>query len=338
MGMGLAPHIMLLAQPTGYGGAVFVKKVVLVAVGGNALIKDSEHSTIPHQVETVAETCTHVANIIESGCDVILTHGNGPQIGFLLLRSEIASRAIHPIPLDTAGADTQGAIGYWMQQALHNEFAIRGMDRKAVTVVTQVVVKPDDPAFQNPSKPIGPFYTEEEARRYQRERGWAVREDAGRGWRRVVPSPLPYDIAEIDPIKALVSAGFVVIAGGGGGIPVVRCDNGTLRGVEGVIDKDYASALLAAGVGADVFVIATAVERVALNYGKPNQIELDRLTVDEARRYMAEGHFPDGSMGPKIRAAVQFIERGGKEVIITSPQALGRAMEGSTGTRIVGRD
>lgn len=311
-----------------------MRKVALVAVGGNALIRDSKHSTIPDQIETVAETCKHVAGIIENGWDVILTHGNGPQVGFLLLRSELASKTVHPIPLDTAGADTQGAIGYWMQQALHNEFVKRGMDKKAVTVVTQVVVREDDPAFQSPSKPVGPFYSEEDARRYQRERGWAVKEDAGRGWRRVVPSPLPYEIAEIDPIRSLVNAGFVVIAGGGGGIPVVRDSRGMLRGVEGVIDKDYASALLAAGVGANVFVITTAVEKVALNYKKPNQIEVAQLTVEEARRHLADGQFPDGSMGPKIKAAVQFLEKGGDEVIITSPEALGRAIEGSTGTRI----
>jgi len=311
-----------------------VRKVALVAVGGNALIRDSKHSTIPDQIETVAETCTHVASIIKNGWDVILTHGNGPQVGFLLLRSELASRTVHPIPLDTAGADTQGAIGYWMQQALHNEFVKRGMDKKAVTVVTQVVVREDDPAFHNPSKPVGPFYSEEDARRYQQERGWSVKEDAGRGWRRVVPSPLPYEIAEIDPIRSLVNAGFVVIAGGGGGIPVVRDSRGMLRGVEGVIDKDYASALLAAGVGANVFVITTAVEKVALNYKKPNQIEVAQLTVEEARRHLADGQFPDGSMGPKIKAAVQFLEKGGDEVIITSPEALGRAIEGSTGTRI----
>lgn len=312
-----------------------MRKVALVAIGGNALIRDSKHSTIPDQIETVAETCTHVASIIENGWDVILTHGNGPQVGFLLLRSELASKTVHPIPLDTAGADTQGAIGYWMQQALHNEFVKRGMDKKAVTVVTQVIVREDDPAFQSPSKPVGPFYSEEDARRYQRERGWAVKEDAGRGWRRVVPSPLPYEIAEIDPIRSLVNAGFVVIAGGGGGIPVVRDSDGMLRGVEGVIDKDYASALLAADVGANVFVITTAVEKVALNYKKPNQVEVAQLTVEEARRHLADGQFPDGSMGPKIKAAIQFLEKGGDEVIITSPEALGRAIEGSTGTRII---
>lgn len=311
-----------------------MRKVALVAVGGNALIRDSKHSTIPDQIETVAETCTHVAGIIESGWDVILTHGNGPQVGYLLLRSELAGKTVHPIPLDTAGADTQGAIGYWMQQALHNEFVKRGMDKKAVTVVTQVVVREDDPAFQSPSKPVGPFYTEEDARRYQRERGWAVKEDAGRGWRRVVPSPLPHEIAEIDAIRKLVNAGFVVIAGGGGGIPVVREGDGILRGVEGVIDKDYASALLAAGVGANVFVITTAVEKVALNYRKPDQVEVSHMTLEEARRHLADGQFPDGSMGPKIKAAIQFIEKGGDEVIITSPEALGRAIEGSTGTRI----
>lgn len=312
-------------------------KTALIAVGGNALIKDSKHATIPDQMSTVRQTCAHVASIIQEGWNVVLTHGNGPQVGFLLLRSELASSTVHPIPLDTAGAGTQGAIGYWIQQALHNEFATRGIDKATVTVVTQAAVRQDDPELRNASKPIGPFYTEAEANEHTRSKGWIVKEDAGRGWRRVVPSPRPYAIIEADCIRTLVRAGVVVVACGGGGIPVVNTDDGTVCGVEGVIDKDYASALLAADIGADVFVVATAVDRVALNYGKPNQVQLDRLTADEARDYLAEGEFPEGSMGPKVRAALQYLERGGQEVIITSPEQLRLAFHGCSGTRITGR-
>jgi len=266
---------------------------------------------------------------------VVITHGNGPQVGFILLRSELASHVLHTVPLDSCGADTQGAIGYMIQQSLYNEFLKRGMRKQAVTVVTQVVVDKDDPAFQNPTKPIGPFYTEEEAKRLAAERGWVVKDDAGRGWRRVVPSPIPQEIVEQEAIKALIEQGFVVIGVGGGGIPVVRQEDGSLRGVEAVIDKDYASSLLASGIGADLFLISTAVEKVALNYGQPNQVWLDRMTVAEAKRYLAEGHFPPGSMGPKIEAIIQFLERGGKEAIITSPENIERALAGETGTRIV---
>ncbi|HHY46606.1 MAG TPA: carbamate kinase [Firmicutes bacterium] len=312
-----------------------MRRVAVVAIGGNSLIKDSAHPTIPDQMAAVAETCSHIAEMIEEGWEVVVTHGNGPQVGFLLLRSELASHMVHVIPLDTCGADTQGAIGYWIQQALYNEFRKRRIDKKAATVVTQTIVDRDDPAFQNPSKPIGPFYTEEQAERYRKERGWDIREDAGRGWRRVVPSPIPREIVERDAIKALIDAGIVVIAVGGGGIPVVRDEEGNLRGVEGVIDKDYGSSLLASSIGANLFLISTAVEKVSLNYRKPNQKDLDIITVEEARRYLDEGHFPAGSMGPKIRAAIQFLEKGGEEVIITSPECLKRAIKGETGTRIV---
>jgi len=272
--------------------------------------------------------------MIEQGWDVVITHGNGPQVGFILLRSELASHVLHTVPLDSCGADTQGAIGYMIQQSLYNEFLKRGMKKQAVTVVTQVVVDKDDPAFQNPTKPIGPFYTEAEAKRLAAERGWAVKNDAGRGWRRVVPSPIPQEIVEQEAIKALIEQGFVVIGVGGGGIPVVRETDGSLRGVEAVIDKDYASSLLASGIGADLFLISTAVEKVALNYGKPNQVWLDRMTLAEAKRYLSEGHFPPGSMGPKIEAIIQFLEKGGKEALITSPESIERALAGETGTRI----
>jgi len=311
------------------------KKTAVVAIGGNSLIKDKDHQTVPDQFATACETCHHIAGMIQQGWDVVITHGNGPQVGFILLRSELARHVLHPVPLDSCGADTQGAIGYMLQQCLYNEFLKRGMKKQAATVVTQVVVDKDDPAFQNPTKPIGPFMSKEEALRKKEEDGWDVMEDAGRGWRRVVPSPLPLEIVERDAIKTLLEQGFVVIAVGGGGIPVIRLPDGTLKGVEAVIDKDYASSLLATSINADLFLISTAVEKVALNYGKPNQVWLDKMTLEEARRYYDEGHFAPGSMGPKIKAIIQYLEKGGKEAIITSPENIERALRGETGTRIV---
>jgi len=310
-------------------------KVAVVAIGGNSLIKDKNHQTVPDQFDTTRETCVHIAGMIEQGWNVVITHGNGPQVGFILLRSELASHVLHTVPLDSCGADTQGAIGYMIQQSLYNEFDKRGMKKQAVTVVTQVVVGKDDPAFQNPSKPIGPFYEEAEAKKLGAERGWVVKDDAGRGWRRVVPSPIPLEIVERGAIKTLLDAGFVVVGVGGGGIPVVREDDGTLRGVEAVIDKDYASGLLAASIQADLFLISTAVDRVALSYGQPGQRWLDKMTLAEAKQYLAEGHFAPGSMGPKIRAIIKFLEEGGREALITSPENIERALAGETGTRIV---
>ena len=310
-------------------------KVAVVAIGGNSLIKDKEHRTVPDQFEATRETCVHIAGMIEQGWDVVITHGNGPQVGFILLRSELASDVLHTVPLDSCGADTQGAIGYMIQQSLYNEFEKRGIKKQAATVVTQVVVGQDDPAFQNPSKPIGSFYEEEEAKRLGAERGWIVKDDAGRGWRRVVPSPIPLEIVERDAIKVLLGAGFVVIGVGGGGIPVVREEDGSLRGVEAVIDKDYASGLLASSIQADLLLISTAVDKVALNYGQPGQRWLDKMTLAEAERYLAEGHFAPGSMEPKVRASIKFLKEGGREALITSPENIERALAGETGTRIV---
>ncbi len=310
-------------------------KVAVVAIGGNSLIKDKDHQTVADQFESTRETCVHIAGMIEQGWDVVVTHGNGPQVGFILLRSELASHVLHTVPLDSCGADTQGAIGYMIQQSLYNEFEKRGMKKQATTVVTQVVVGKDDPAFQNPSKPIGPFYEEGEAKELGAERGWVVKDDAGRGWRRVVPSPIPLEIVERGAIKTLLDAGFVVIGVGGGGIPVVREEGGSLRGVEAVIDKDYASGLLAASIQADLFLISTAVDQVALNYGQPGQRWLDKMTLAEAEHYLAEGHFAPGSMGPKIRASIRFLKEGGREALITSPENIERALAGETGTRIV---
>jgi carbamate kinase len=309
-------------------------KIAVVAIGGNSLIKDKEHQTVPDQFAATQETCVHIAGMIEHGWDVIITHGNGPQVGFILRRSELASHVLHTVPLDSCGADTQGAIGYMIQQSLYNEFKRRGMDKQAATVVTQVLVDKDDPAFQNPSKPIGPFLDQQAALKRRDEEGWDVVEDAGRGWRRVVASPIPRRIIEQDAVKNLIDAGFVVIAVGGGGIPVVE-ENGELKGTAAVIDKDYASSLLALGIGVDLFLISTAVEKVALNFGQPNQEWLDRMTLAEARQYLEEGHFAPGSMYPKIQAIVDFLEGGGKEALVTNPENIERALAGETGTRVV---
>ena len=310
-------------------------RLAVVAIGGNSLIKSADRQSIADQWEAMAETATHIAAMIDQGWDVVVTHGNGPQVGFILLRSELASHVLHTVPLDVCGADTQGAIGYMAQVTLDEAMARRATRKKTATVVTRVVVDAQDPGFQRPSKPIGPFYTQEQADRYQKERGWVVKEDAGRGWRRVVPSPRPLEIIETDAIEALLRAGFVVVGVGGGGIPVVREADGRLRGVEAVIDKDLASSLLARTIKADLLLISTAVERVALNYKKPNERFVDRMTLAEAKGFLAEGHFPAGSMGPKIQAAIEYLEAGGKEVLITAPETLERALAGKTGTRIL---
>jgi len=310
-------------------------KTAVVAVGGNSLIKDKDHQTVPDQYAAAAETCIHIAGMVAQGWNVVVTHGNGPQVGFILRRSELSAHELHDVPLDSCGADTQGAIGYMMQKALYNEFRKRGLAKEAVTVVTQVLVDKKDPAFQNPSKPIGSFMDKDAALKHRDADAWAVVEDAGRGWRRVVASPLPQRIIERDVIKTLIDKGFVVVAVGGGGIPVVEDDQGNLMGSEAVIDKDYASSLLANSIKADLLLISTAVEKVALNYGKPNQVWLERMTLAEAKKYWAEGHFHKGSMGPKIQASIWFLERGGKEALITNPENIERALSGQTGTRIV---
>lgn len=309
-------------------------RIAVVAIGGNSLIKDKEHVEVKYQWEAVRETCRHIADLIAEGWNVVITHGNGPQVGFILRRNELAAHEVHTTPLDVIVADTQGSIGYMLQQSLDAEFARRGMDRRAITIVTQVVVDPNDPAFQNPTKPIGGFLTKEQAERFAAE-GWPVVEDAGRGWRRVVPSPEPVEIVEEAAIRDAVQRGWTVVAVGGGGIPVVREPDGSLRGVAAVIDKDRASSLLATRIRADLFVISTAVERVALNYGKPNQQWLDRMTVSEAKRYIAEGHFAPGSMLPKVEACIRFLEAGGERAIITSPENITRALRGESGTWIV---
>jgi carbamate kinase len=311
------------------------KGVAVVAVGGNSLIKDEAHRSIPDQYTAGVESMRHICDMIEQGWDVVVTHGNGPQVGFILRRSELSRHELHDVPLDYCGADSQGSIGYMFDRALGNEFKRRGLDKKAVAVVTQTIVDRNDKAFQNPSKPIGSFMDEQTAKTQHEKEGWVVVEDAGRGWRRVVASPIPQRIVEADAIRSLIQAGFVVIGVGGGGIPVVEDEHGNLLGVEAVIDKDFGSSVLANLINADLFVISTAVEKVAINFNKPNQKWLDRMTVAEAKQYMADGHFAKGSMLPKIQAILNYLEKGGKMALITNPENIGRALAGETGTWIV---
>lgn len=310
-------------------------KTAVVAVGGNSLIIDAEHQSIPDQYRAAAQSSQYVADMVEAGVTVILTHGNGPQVGFILRRSGIAKGVVPEVPVDYADADTQGAIGYMFQRSLYNEFKRRRLARKVVTVVTQVLVDRNDPALANPSKPIGGYMDEDVARSLARNFGWAVKEEAGRGWRRVVGSPKPRRIIELDIIKSLAGEGCIVIACGGGGIPVVEDAGGRLDGLEAVIDKDFVSALLAHQIGADLFVVSTGVEKVAINFNRPDQLWLEHIGLAEAKRLLAEGHFPAGSMGPKIEAVVAFLEHGGeRRAIITNPPNLGRALSGAAGTHI----
>ncbi len=311
------------------------KGTAVVAVGGNALIKDKTRQSVQDQFEAAKDTMKHIVDMIEKGWDVVITHGNGPQVGFILRRSEIAKDILHEVPLDYCGADTQGAIGYMFQRALDNEFKRRGMKKDAATVITQTVVNKNDPAFKNPTKPIGTFMEEAEAKARADKDGWTVVEDAGRGWRRVVPSPLPERIVEANVIDSLIKAGIIVVGVGGGGIPVIVNDEAEIEGVEAVIDKDFGSSLLAKMIDADLFVISTAVEKVAINFNTPDEKWLDEMTVAEAKQYMAEGHFAPGSMLPKVQAIIQFLENGGKKALITDPEHIGDALEGKTGTWIL---
>ena len=307
-----------------------VKRVV-VALGGNAILKPGQRGTIDEQRENVARASEQIAAMLRSGLDVVITHGNGPQIGNILRQNEETRRLVPPMPLDVCGAESQGMIGYFLQQALGNALAESEVPRRVVTVLTQVVVERGDPAFANPTKPVGAFYSEEEARALSREKGFLMREDAGRGWRRVVPSPRPLEIVERDLLRRLVQAGAVVIAAGGGGIPVLRTPEGFV-GVEAVIDKDLAAACLAAEVMAQALLILTDVPRVCLNYRQENQVELAELTVAEARRHLAVGQFKAGSMGPKIEAAVRFVESGGEYAVIGALDEADRVWAGEAGT------
>ena len=316
-------------------------RLAVVAIGGNSLIKDEAHKTVADQYAAICETAVHIADMMEGGYDVVITHGNGPQVGFALRRSEIAERmeGIHPVPLVNCGADTQGAIGYQIQQAMGNEFRRRRMDKTAVTVVTQVLVDADDPAFGKPSKPIGSCLGEEQVERVRREHpDWALVSDAGRGYRRVVASPRPREIIEAPVIESLLSQGYCLIAVGGGGIPVVRRPDGTLEGRDAVIDKDFASSLLASRLRADLLVISTGVPQVCVNFGSSDQRPLSRVTAAELERYADEGHFAPGSMLPKVQAVIQFLERPGRDgrrAVITDPQSLGRAVADRAGTHVV---
>ncbi|MBD3367606.1 MAG: carbamate kinase [Candidatus Eisenbacteria bacterium] len=311
-----------------------MSKLAVVAVGGNSITKPGQRGTVSEQFANARETAAHIADMIARGYDIVVTHGNGPQVGGILLRAEMAAHVVPPIPLDSCVADTQGSMGYMLQQVLSAELGARSIDREVVTVVTQVVVDPDDPAFDEPTKPIGPFYTREEAERKRDEAGWDVVEDANRGWRRVVPSPMPKRVVEARSIKRLLEAGSIVIAVGGGGVPVVENRHGELQGIEAVIDKDHASRLIGNSIGAQLLLISTAVEQVSLHFGEENEARLPRLSVSDARVYCDEGHFPPGSMGPKILAGIHFIDGGGEEVIITSPESIGRALDGETGTHM----
>jgi carbamate kinase len=311
------------------------KELVVLAIGGNSLIRDTHHHTVEDQYATCMETCRNIVRLLRHGYRVAITHGNGPQVGYILRRSELSSHELHIVPLDSCVADTQGAIGYQIQQAMYS--CMSGWDRRApvATIVTQVRVDAQDPAFQNPSKPIGSFMDETTAATRRDKDGWHVVEDAGRGFRRVVPSPRPLEIIEIEAIRHLVGAGFVVVCVGGGGIPVIRRTDGTLKGAEAVIDKDLASSLLARDLRADALFVSTSVEKVYLNFGRPNARPVDEMTVADAKRYIKEGHFARGSMLPKIESVVEFLEAGGKTALITDPPNLMRAVAGETGTRIV---
>ncbi|MFZ6031247.1 MAG: carbamate kinase [Chloroflexota bacterium] len=313
------------------------RPLAVIAIGGNALIRDPRHVTVEDQQDAIRETSRYLADMVAQGWEMVIGHGNGPQVGYILRRSEIAhkSEGMHEVPLDVCGADTQGAIGYELQQALQNELYHRGIRKNVVTVITQTLVDQSDPAFQNPTKPIGSFMDAEEARFRHETQGWHVVEDAGRGWRRVVPSPLPGEIVELSTIRAILRDGIIVIAAGGGGIPVIDIGAGEYRGTAAVIDKDFAASLLARKLKADLFLIATAVEKVCLNYGKPDEKPIERMTLAQARQYMAAGHFAKGSMWPKIQAILWYLEAGGKQAIITDPPNLGRALRGETGTLIV---
>ncbi len=309
-------------------------RVAVIAVGGNSLILDASRNGIEDQFQAAVMTAHHVVDMVEAGWNVVITHGNGPQVGFALRRSELALAELPPVPIDYAGADTQGTIGYMFQRAMHNELRRRGIDRRAIAVITQVLVDSSDPAFSHPAKPIGSYMDAHTAAAHAEEFGWQIREDAGRGWRRVVASPRPLHIVDLPAIEQLVDSQFIVIACGGGGIPVVERD-GDLVGVEAVIDKDMASSLLARELGAELFVISTEVEKVALHFRQPNQRWLDRMTVGEARAYTTEGHFAEGSMKPKVLAMLEFLAHTAGHGVITNPASIGRALAGHTGTHIV---
>lgn len=310
------------------------EKTVVVALGGNAILQHRESGTAEEQLANVRRASRYIAGVASNGYAVIITHGNGPQVGDILLKNELAKDTLPPMPLDVCGAESQGMIGYLLQQSMQEALGAVGLDCPVATVLTQTLVDGGDPAFANPEKPIGPFYTAMQARRLEEEKGWRMVQIPGQGYRRVVPSPRPIALVEERAILRLVSAGVVVIAAGGGGVPVVAEPGGTLRGVEAVVDKDYTAALLARIAGAGDLLILTDVERVALNYGRPGQREISEMTVREAREHLAAGQFPPGSMGPKIEAAIEFLDAGGEQATIASLEQVSHALAGRAGTRI----
>ncbi|MEH6907351.1 carbamate kinase [Neobacillus drentensis] len=315
-----------------------MEKLVIVAIGGNSLVRENGRDSVNDQYEAVCETAVHIADMVEEGYSVVVTHGNGPQVGFGLRRSEIANEIIGmpAMPLVNCVADTQGGIGYQIQQALTNEFVKRGINKKVATVITQVEVSKDDPNFLNPTKPVGSFFTLNQAEEMKKEHpDWIFIEDSGRGYRRVVPSPKPIDIVEKDVIKSLIESGFVVIAVGGGGVPVVKTADDSYMGVDAVIDKDFATGLLAEQISAETLIITTGVSRVCINFGKPNQKALYKISVNETKQYVLEDHFAKGSMLPKIEASLNFLENNGKRVIITDPKSLKDALNEQAGTHIL---
>jgi len=311
------------------------KKKIVVAIGGNSIIPAAKQGTIEEQMELTRATMAQVAKLVEKGHLVAVTHGNGPVVGNIVIRNEMSKNVLPPMPLDVCGADSEGGIGYMIQQSLQNQLRQMGLDKDVITIITQVVVDREDAAFTKPTKPIGPFYKRKAAEEMARLKSWTIVEDSGRGYRRVVPSPRPLEIVEWRAIEQAIASGAIVIAVGGGGIPVVRDANGDLRGVEAVIDKDRASSVLARELRADILMILTEVEKVAVNFGKPDQRGIDSMTVAEARAYLRAGEFPPGSMGPKIEAAIEFLEGGGEAVIVTRPELATEALEGKRCTRIV---
>ncbi len=311
------------------------KRTAVVALGGNAITRQDQEDTIANQFTNTRKSLVSIVELIRDGYNLAITHGNGPQVGNAILRVELARDKAPILPLGICVADTEGGMGYMIEQSLQNRLHREGIKRKVTTIVTQVIVDKNDPSMQNPTKFIGQFYTAVEAKKFARERGWQVRKDANRGWRRVVPSPMPLEIVEKDTVKSLVDEGVIVITAGGGGIPVYVEEDGTFEGVDAVIDKDRASAVLARDIGSELLLILTGVEKVAINFGTVLQRDFEKLTVSEARKYLSEGHFPSGSMGPKIEAAIWFLESGGKEVIITSIEKAHQSVKKEAGTWIV---
>ena len=311
-----------------------MKKIILVALGGNALLRSGEKGTISEQESNAEKTCSFLLPLIEQDFGIVITHGNGPQVGNIVLAHEMAANFIPQLPLDVYVADSEGRIGYFMQQALLNLLRSHHVDKYVVTMITQVLVDHTDPAFKNPTKPIGPFYTRDEAKKLEKEKGWKIVEQKGKGWRRTVPSPKPVKVVQRHMVRDLVKGGHIVIAAGGGGIPIWKKPDGKYEGIEAVVDKDLASSVLAVQIPADVFVILTEESQVALNYKQSDEKKLLKLNTNEAQKYLEEGHFPPGSMGPKIEAALAYLKEVDKKVIITSPESLINALDGKDGTAI----